>query len=289
MAGDDRGEERGGSRGGGAEEPDERTDGWMTTYADMVTLLMTFFVLMFAISNVDANKAALLFAALSRDGLTAEQFMALQPEFLPDDPYAEWFPTPSPSPSDTPGETGEPPEGGGGVIIGNEELEALVYLISEYIEENGLGDRLSLVFDGEYLLLTLANDIWFVSGSADVTAPMRENARVIASLLAQTWNEDKPFRIMVEGHTDNRPINTTRFPSNWHVSVQRAVNFNDLLLEFSGLDPYYFAAIGCGEEHPIATNDTPEGRQLNRRVEVKISLTKNERSLQRIELSGFIG
>ena len=78
---DDRNNER---AGGGGEEPEERTDGWMTSYADMVTLLMTFFVLMFALSNADTEKATLFMAALSRDGLTAEQFMDIQDRFDPD-------------------------------------------------------------------------------------------------------------------------------------------------------------------------------------------------------------
>jgi len=274
AGGGDSQDDRSAGRGGGGEEPEERTDGWMATYADMVTLLMTFFVLMFAISNVDSNKAALLFAALSRDGLTAEQFMLLQPDLEPDDdPWAERFPSSPPSPSEpSPDETDGPDWG----LIGNEELEELALLITTYISENGLGDRLSLVFDGEFLLLTLANDIWFVSGSADISVPMRENAKVIARLLAETFNFDNPFEIIVEGHTDNVPINTARFPSNWHVSMARATNFLELLLTNSGLDPFFFQARGCGEYHPIASNDTPAGRQLNRRVEVKISLAKRE-------------
>ena len=79
---DDRGNER---AGGGDGEQEERTDGWMATYADMVTLLMTFFVLMFALSNVDNAKMEMFMAAMSRDGLTAEQFWEIQ------DKYADAF------------------------------------------------------------------------------------------------------------------------------------------------------------------------------------------------------
>jgi len=267
LAGEDRGDDRAG-RGGG-EEPEERTDLWMATYADMVTLLMTFFVLMFAISNVDASKASLLFAALSRDGLTAEQFMELQPDFLPEDDY-ERFPSIS-SPSPSPPDSTDP-----GSYFGNEELEALASLIDEYIFENGLGDRISLTFDGDFLLLTLANDIWFVSGSADITPRMREIAAELAQLLASTFSATNPFEIVVEGHTDNRPINTTRYPSNWHVSKDRATNFLEILYLESGIDPAYFSAKACGEFRPIASNDTPEGRQMNRRVEIKISLERQD-------------
>ena len=269
MAGEDKGDDRGAGRGGGGEEPEERTDLWMTTYADMVTLLMTFFVLMFAISNVDASKASLLFAALSRDGLTAEQFMELQPDHLPDDDY-ERFPTTSSPSASPPG--GSDTDG----FFGNEELEALANLIEEYITENGLGDRISLTFDGDFLLLTLANDIWFVSGSADITPRMREIAAELAQLLASTFSADNPFEIVVEGHTDNVPINTARYPSNWHVSKDRATNFLEILYLESGIDPAYFYAKACGEYRPIASNSTSEGRQMNRRVEIKISLERQD-------------
>jgi chemotaxis protein MotB len=124
--------------------------------------------------------------------------------------------------------------------------------------------------------LTLANDIWFDSGRAEITPVMRETATEIAHLLAQTFNKEKPFEIVVAGHTDNVPINTVRYPSNWHLSKDRAVNFLEVLISESKLDPYYFYARACGQERPIASNDTVEGRQRNRRVEVMISLAQED-------------
>jgi chemotaxis protein MotB len=268
----DRQGDRPGGGGDHSEEPEERTDGWMTTYADMVTLLMTFFVLMFAISNVDNEKAALMFAAFSREGLTAEEYIEIQekwgkPSEDPDDIRIP-TPAPTPSPSPAPGEDDLP--------IGNPELDKLFNLVDEYINENGLGDRMALQFNGEYLMLTLANDIWFSSGSSEITSAMRATATEIALLLAQTFNEEKPFDIVVAGHTDNVPISTARYPSNWHLSKDRAVNFLEVLISESNLDPYYFYARACGEERPVASNDTAEGRQRNRRVEVMISLARDE-------------
>ena len=279
AAKDDHQEERSGGGNNAESEPEERTDGWMATYADMVTLLMTFFVLMFAISNVDNEKASMLFAALSRDGLSAEQYIELKEKWNPtDDPYADKFPVPA-SPDDSAedgkndetGITGEP-----GLPIGDPDLERLYNLIDDYIGVNGLGDRISLQFNGEFLMLTLANDIWFKSGSAQITDEMKKSASVLAGLLAQTFNENHPFEIVVAGHTDNVPIKTVQYPSNWHVSKDRAVNFLEVLLEESDLDAYYFYARACGEERPIASNDTEEGRQRNRRVEVMISLARED-------------
>ena len=267
---EDRQEDR--SNGSSDEEPEERTDGWMTTYADMVTLLMTFFVLMFAISNVDQQKAMLFFGSMSQGGLTAEQFQDILAHFEPgDDPDLITFPPLHPDDD----EEYEGHDDGSGAF-GNEELDELFMLISDYVLDNELGNYIVPTFNGDFLLLTLANDIWFETGRAEITPAMRDIAVVIAQLIAQTHNEDKPFEIIVAGHTDNVPINTVRFPSNWHVSVARAVNFLEVLVVESGLDPGFFYSRGCGEYRPIADNDTSEGRQQNRRVEVMISLPRED-------------
>ena len=262
AGGNDHQEERGGSRGGEAEQ-EERTDGWMTTYSDMVTLLLTFFVLMFAISNVDQQKAMLFFAGLSRDGLSAVQFEEILEYFNPgDDPGVIFFPTPSPGDDDSPAIS--------------QALQDLFDAMQAHIEENDLGDSIALTFNGEFLLLTLANDIWFDSGRADIKPLARESAVELAGMLKAINNPDEPFEVVVAGHTDNVPINTVQFPSNWHVSVTRAVNFLEILITESGLDSTFFYARGCGEERPIASNDSPEGRQANRRVEVMISVFRDD-------------
>jgi len=267
AGGDDQQEGRGGSSGGDS-EPEERTDGWMTTYSDMVTLLMTFFVLMFAISNVDNSKAMLFFAGMRPEGISAEEFAEILEIYEPgDNPDYEMYDPPRHRPDDEEDTTAP---------IGNPELDSLYTRINDYIKENGLGDRIALNFDGEFLMLTLANDIWFATGSAQITEEMMESAAEIARLLADSFNSARPFEIVVAGHTDNVPIKTVQYPSNWHVSKDRAVNFLEVLLEKSELDPGYFYARACGEERPIASNDTPEGRQRNRRVEVMISLARED-------------
>jgi len=261
--------------GGGGEEPEERTDGWMTTYADMVTLLMTFFVLMFAISNVDQQKAMLFFAGLSADGLSTAQFEQIVEMFNPgEDPNEVYFPTPTPKPDE------------GGDDGSNAELMALYDMIGAYIDDEGMGDDIKLDFNGDFLLLTLRNDILFESGRANILPEMRYIGERLAELIAGTHNPQNPFEIVVTGHTDNVPINTVEFPSNWHVSVRRAVNFADILIEESGIDPYYFQARGASEFHPIDTNDTSEGRQRNRRVEVMVTVHREDGSKVIIERDG---
>ena len=260
-----------GRSGGGEEEPEERTDGWMTTYADMVTLLMTFFVLMFAISNVDQQKAALFFAGLSAEGLSIENYQYIVNKY---GPAKEDDGDLIPQPSDVDGPV-------------SQVMAALAAKIGFYIDENGLGDKIALEFDGEFLLLTLASDIWFVSGSAEITDEMRERAVDLADLLRANFNPEQPYEVVVAGHTDDVPIHTVRYPSNWHVSKDRATNFLEILItETKGqIDPSYFYARACGEYRPRATNETPEGRQLNRRVEVMISLSREDDRWRELETS----
>jgi len=268
---DDRGNER---AGGGDAEQEERTDGWMATYADMVTLLLTFFVLMFALSNVDNEKAELFLFAMSRNGITAEQFMEIRERYELDDlTGGEWddeFPIPGQHGDDT-WDEGDDEEG---ETEGERALRELAEAIQEYIDIEGLGEDLMVTFNGDFLMLTLSNDVWFDSGSADLSEEMRDRARVIAELLDANFTIKEPFEIIVAGHTDNVPMNSPRYPDNWHLSNARATNFLLLLINDSGLAPYYFYVRSCGEYKPIESNDTPEGRQANRRVEIMISIAR---------------
>jgi len=275
---DDRGNER---AGGGDAEQEERTDGWMATYADMVTLLLTFFVLMFALSNVDNEKAQLFLLAMSRDGITAEQFLEIQNRYnLEDFTGGEWddhFPAPADG-WDNVGDEGD--EGDEeGLSEAEQKLYDLANAIQGWIEDTGLGAEISIVFSGDFLMLTLSNDVWFNSGRADVLPDQREHAKVIGELLAANFTFDEPFDIIVAGHTDNVPQQTAQFPSNWHLSTARAQNFMQLLMDYSHLSPVYFYIRGFGEFRPIAPNDTPDGRQKNRRVEIMITLAREDLSL----------
>ena len=266
----------GGDRSGksGEQEAEERTDGWMATYADMVTLLMTFFVLMFAISNVDSQKVALMFAGMSREGLSVQQFDLIMDLYGPGGDGGD-MPVISGVWGAEEEDEDEPPDpttGEGDQT--NPELLALYERIDNYIAQSGLGGSMLLHYSGDMLLVTLANDIWFQSGRADVQEPMRESGAVLARLLADTQNDERPFEIIVEGHTDNVPVNTVRYPDNWYLSFDRAMNFMRLLIDESGLSMDYFSARAYGETHPIGDNSTTEGKQLNRRVEIKITVLR---------------
>ena len=139
--------------------------------------------------------------------------------------------------------------------------------IEAYIKEKGLSTRLETELTGKGLLLTIKEGVLYPSGSAEIT----ENAEKMAAEIAELLITDLPRNIYIEGHTDNVPVQTDDYPSNWELSSERAINFMKILLENDKLDPRTFSATGYGEYRPITSNDTAEGRAENRRVEVLIS------------------
>lgn len=267
-ASSDRGNERSGGGGGGEAEPEEKTDGWMATYSDMVTLLLTFFVLMVALSNTDTAKMEMFMVALSRDGLDPETFWEIQEKYEDwtedADSWDEEFPLP---------ETGadeEDPDKGG-----EDALKQLHEEMSNYIEAEQLGEVISVDLSGDYLAILLASDMLFESGSAQMTEDMSDEVASIGGMIAATFEPNDPFEIIVAGHTDNVPINTAQYPSNWYLSRDRSTNVLLDLLDSSELDPVFFSSSAFGEYRPIDTNLTDEGRKANRRVEILVSLMRN--------------
>ena len=286
----------------------EDTNNWLTTYSDMVTLLFTFFVLMFAISNVDAMKFAILAKAMSSTGITADELIQIQLEHGMDlegggmyDIESPIFMFPNDSDidddiddTDNIDNTDETAPDEGEEREEDEEeteetervdgarahLSELHGLIANYIAENNLNSSIYLYErtggEGSDLLLSLTSDVWFDSGSSEVSEEMYAVAAKLGQLLKDTHSEEQPFDIIVSGHTDNVPMKTERHPDNWELSLDRAGRFMRIIIEESGISSQCFSARGYGEEAPIDTNDTPAGRQRNRRVEVLISHGKKQ-------------
>ncbi|MFB6345381.1 MAG: OmpA family protein [bacterium] len=114
------------------------------------------------------------------------------------------------------------------------------------------------------LVITLESDILFDLGKATLKPQSKQTLNKLANAFAE--HENRP--IAVEGHTDTLPIETARFPNNWHLSAARAVNVVQYLVDERNIAPERFIAAGLGEHHPVATNQTSEGRAKNRRVEI---------------------
>jgi chemotaxis protein MotB len=239
------------------DEDEHISESWLVPYADILTLLLALFIVLFSTSQIDQKKFD-------------EIRSAFQSAFHGGPSI---FENVSPVPNQHP-LNNQLPKANVHVLSEEEkqrreetkELQELQEKMNRYIQENGLDSQLDTKLDNEQLRITIREHALFASGSAEVRAEALELARTISDLLAQY----PEFEVIVAGHTDNVPIHNARYPSNFHLSTARALNFMMALLENPKLDPARFSSVGYGEYKPIADNATPEGREQNRRVEVSI-------------------
>ena len=216
---------------------------WLVTYADMVTLVLTFFVLIFAYSQFDAERFQVIISSFqSALGLLDG----------------------GPSVTQTRGDAG-------GSI-----LDALVALRSEA----GMAEAFSVEVTERGIVIHFVDRVLFDLGEAELRPEAIPVLRRVIETL-ETW----PYDIRVEGHTDNLPIATERFPSNWELSAARAARVIRFLLEESQIKPERLSAAGYGEYRPIASNSTPEGRARNRRVDIVLVDPEGARSAPGARLS----
>ncbi|MFZ3589555.1 flagellar motor protein MotB [Bacillus sp. DJP31] len=229
---------------------------WLIPYADLLTLLLALFIVLFAASSVDAQKFQQIAKSMSSamsGGTGIMDFPSPLPEEQPQSANVE----------DAKNEQNENPDFEQQEKI---ELEELQKRINTKIEAKNLNTKLKTVLTDEGLLITVLDDVLFDPGKAIVRIKDQTLAMEISELLVS----DPPRNIVISGHTDNVPISNPQFDSNWHLSVMRAVNFMKIVLENEKLDVRKLSAKGFGEFQPIDTNDTPEGRGKNRRVEVLV-------------------
>ncbi|WP_170008373.1 flagellar motor protein MotB [Bacillus fonticola] len=241
-------------------EEDHIDETWLIPYADLLTLLLALFIVLFAASNVDIQKFRQIAESLNSaftGGTGVLEYDSTLPENIPvvteeEEEEEEEEEKEEKSKEETDHE--------------RNELIQVKEKIDTYIKNNELDLQLITALTDEGLLLTILNDALFESGSDVVQSSDVALAREISELLVM----NPPRNIIVSGHTDNVPIRNSQFDSNWHLSVMRAVNFMKILLENDDLDPRSFSAKGFGEFEPIASNATAEGRMKNRRVEILI-------------------
>lgn len=245
-------------------------ESWLLPYSDLLTLLVALFIVLFASSDINVQKYFQL-ATVFRDELSAgsgKGILDYESEPIPpsmeegrdDSDYTE-------EEDEEDGEDGESEEED--IEEGEQELLKLQGVqkeINAYIDESGLTEEFGTELTGEGLLVTMRNDILFDSGSAAVKA---EGIKV-AEDVSQILNTDPPHQIVISGHADDVPIHNADFNSNWDLSVNRALNFMKIIIENEDLDPTLFSVKGHGEYDPAYSNDTPENRAKNRRVEVLI-------------------
>lgn len=224
----------------------------MTTYADTVTLLLAFFVLLFTFSSVDVQKFRAVISAFqgSVSVLDGGRSIVIDDTLNTDTSQLEM-----------------------------EQLRELYNQISEFLANEGLEASVDLELEERGLTIRFADQVFFDLGQAS----LKPEARGILDKLTPIL-KDLPNPVRIEGHTDDLPIRTAQFPSNWELSTHRATNVIRYLVERSGLDPFRLSAAGYGEYRPLEPNDSPAGRAMNRRVDIvimRIDLWDEEPELRR--------
>jgi chemotaxis protein MotB len=217
------------------QEPEKHSnqERWLLTYADLITLLMIFFVVMYALSRLDAQK----FKSLSNSLRIA---LGGGKNILGEYEGSGMVPLPVATP---------------------QELNVAKEDTDDYVTQHGLQNEVNTVVEDRGLVITLQEKLLFEPGRAEINPGARGTLMALAKLL-----NTLPNYVRVEGHTDNVPAG--RGISNWQLSTLRAANIAQILSEQAGLDPHRMSAIGYGDNRPVADNKTLAGRAKNRRVEI---------------------
>lgn len=253
-----------------SEEEKKSSSDWMNTYGDMVTLLLTFFVMLYSFSTIDSakmqqfltsfqNNVGILYSGksvISGENLNAVIGEAGEGNKIPEE---------SPVYVD---ETKKD------IITGLDfesiqKFQTLYAQIKQYITDNGLIEKVEIIGSNDEIKIRFLDNVLFQSGKADVNAQAESVLKQVAGML-QIY-DSYINRIGVEGHTDSLPINTSVFESNWELSALRAVKVARYVIEKCNIPPQKVTAEGYGEYHPIGDNSTEAGRSKNRRVEIVIT------------------
>lgn len=239
------------------EEEHENHERWLVSYADFITLMFAFFVVMYALSSVNEGKYRVLSDSISSAfrNIPGDSSGAMT-QINPNAPMPVTIPFKRTPPTNikTDAQREKIKE-----LLRNkakEVTEALAPLVQQgqvRVTEGALG-----------ITVEINASVLFDSGEARLQLPAVRALAAVGQILAST-----DFPITVEGHTDNAPINTALFPSNWELSGARAASVVRLFID-TGVDPRRLTATGYAEQRPVADNVTPDGRQRNRRVAINM-------------------
>lgn len=212
---------------------------WMITYGDMMTLLMTFFILIMSFSTVELDKFKAALGSLKGAFGVLGDSKELKTEANYFSPYH--------------------------MVIKKKSVYEFVENLREMIADHELEKEIDVYLSGTEVIITMKDHILFESGKADlrpeVLPILSEIARKIVS---------KASEVKVGGHTDNLPIHTTNYASNWELSQDRALSVIKHFVYHDGINPAKLAAVGFSEYRPLVPNTTPENRARNRRVEINL-------------------
>jgi chemotaxis protein MotB len=208
----------------------ENLERWLITYADLITLLLVFFIMMYTFSRQDAQKhqeVAQRLKAIFRNGPSAVK------------------------------------QGGAAAPNGENIEKELEEQIAAMADANDAGHRILVLRDQRGIVIRIMDRAFFDEGKAELKETAKNALRKIVPIL-----EKSNKHVRIEGHTDNVPINTLEFRSNWELSTRRATEVVRYLIEKHRFPPDRVSASGYAEYRPVAANDSEQNRALNRRIEI---------------------
>jgi chemotaxis protein MotB len=230
--------------------PHASHDRWLVSYADFITLLFAFFVVMYSTAQVDNKKVVRLAAAIQ----VAFQQLGADPATTSPAPVREFVDISNATPSVALARSAESPD-----------LAALRKELEQTLAPEISRGEVALQTGRDGLIISLREAGFFDSGSADIKAASQSAFTRMAMLLRAGQ-----YSVRIEGHTDNVRIHNTQYDSNWELSTARSTDMVRLLIVKYGFVPQRLSASGYGEYHPIASNATVAGRALNRRVDLVV-------------------
>ena len=221
------------------EEPSGGSPEWLTTYSDLVTLLLCFFILLFSFSSVDSEKFQSIMASFQGGTgvLSGGTILDFPMEFPEDNLEAE--------------------------------LVEILKDLEEYAETLNLGEKITIKPEERGIVIRFMDNIFFDSGSAEIKKESLEILKTVAEVLNR--EEFSTRHIKVEGHTDSDQIvKVSKFPTNWELSSARATNVLRYLVETGNIEGNRISSSGYSYYRGVAPNDTPENKAKNRRVDIVI-------------------
>jgi len=214
---------------------------WLTTFSDMVTLLMVFFILILSFSTIELEKFKGAMSSMQGAlGVLPELGSVRRTVQITEDVSKE-------------------------MSEAQEEIAEQIKSLETMIESEGLQESINVTYDASGIHISMGDQVLFDLGKATIKPEALHILSNMSGIIKKDFKE-----IYVEGHTDNIPIRTKQFPSNWELSTARALSVVRYLHDVEQIDAAHLAAVGHGEYRPLEPNTTPENRAKNRRVEIFI-------------------
>ncbi|MBL1212560.1 MAG: OmpA family protein [Ignavibacteriae bacterium] len=207
-------------------------DRYLITYADLITLLLGLFIILYAISNVDIEKYKSMISVMGNVFGNSGEVIGLEKKSS---------------------------------IINVEEIDQLKFKVNQLIQEYDYENAVKVEENERGIIIRILEEILFASGSAELGNNSKQVLKQIGAIIQSLPND-----IRIEGHTDDIPISTAQYPSNWHLSVTRALNTAYYLINDENINPEKVSIVGYSEYKPVQPNEEIKNRALNRRVDIVI-------------------